>query len=106
MSLFRKGVPQDPHRPAAERWASGFHWFEPRRFAGEQNADYRARVRGGRLVLEIRKASCFAWVTSPRVYKDFLLQGTVALGERNGHSAAGFVLPCVTWAHGDCALEA
>jgi len=76
----------------AERWASGFHWFEPRRFAAEQSPDYRVRTRGGRLVLDIGKSSCFAWVTSPRLYKDFLLQGTVGFGPGGGHCAAGFVL--------------
>lgn len=91
MSLFRKGVPQDPDRPMAERWACGFHLFEHRRFPAEQTPDYRARARGGRLVLEIRKESCFAWVTSPGLYRDFLLRGRVGFAAENGHSAAGFV---------------
>jgi len=91
MSLFRKAVPQDPDRAASEHWACGFRWYEPRRFTVEQNPDSRARSRAGRLVLEIRKSSCFAWVTSPKLYGDFLLQGSLGLEAPGGHSAAGFV---------------
>jgi tetratricopeptide (TPR) repeat protein len=91
MTFFRRKKAPVSAGSVQERWSSGFHLFQQKRFAREQTADYVARPRRGRLALEILKANCFAWVTSPFRYGDFVLEGRIAVDPANGHSAAGFV---------------
>ncbi len=90
--LFRKRKKPDPDSLLQGNWRTAFRWFDRKRFAKEESADYAAWISKKRLQLQIRKASCFAWVTSPFQYSDFVLEAGLSIDRSNGHSAAGFVL--------------
>jgi tetratricopeptide (TPR) repeat protein len=89
--LFRKRKRPDPDSLLQDRWHTGFRWFERKRFPVEIARDFRARTRRGRFELEILKANCFAWVTSPFQYRDLAIRARLRFDKHNGHSAAGFV---------------
>ena len=89
---FRKRSETDSESIRHELWRSSFGWLQKRRLPDEQFADYRAWTGRGGYVLEIFKSDCFAWVTAPYKYRDFVLEAALDFDPANGHSAAGFVL--------------
>ena len=89
--LFGKSAQPEPGALVEEHWSSSFGLFRDKRFPTEVDQDYTACVRKGRLELEIHKSSAFAWVVAPYKYRDFVLEGRLAIDPGNGYSSAGFV---------------
>jgi len=92
VNLFRRRSLPEPEGLLQESWSSSFHWLQPRRLPEERTPAYTAGIRQGSYQLQIAKRDCFAWVNSPRKYRDLVLEATVEIDPANGHSAAGLLL--------------
>ena len=70
-----------------------FFPFHGKRIPSEREESYTVHPKGRRLILEIEKPDLFAWTVFPYYrYRDLVLEGELAFGRGNGHSAAGFII--------------
>jgi tetratricopeptide (TPR) repeat protein len=80
----------DPDALVFEQWEADFSRPARVRFDIKSENSYDANLRGGALVIALKKANCLAWVEDPLFrYGDLLIKGRIRLDSRGGYAAAG-----------------
>jgi tetratricopeptide (TPR) repeat protein len=82
-----------PRKPS-ERLATSFRWLDRKLFPETETQGYSAHHERGAYLLELRKASYFAWETfvPENRLSDFTLEAELEADPANAHSALGVVL--------------
>ena len=89
---FLRKQEEDPERVVHERWQTRFSPIGRKRLLPEKNEKYEASIQRGAFILELKKPSLFAWITS-RLFRhaDFYIEAEIAFDDCSGYSSTGFV---------------
>lgn len=98
MGIFRRILDKlrkrtyDPLDIVEEFWEADFGKPKKRRFTGEKGESYRGFFEEGKLNLELRKKSLFAWIEDPLYrYRDLVIEGVIDFSLSKGHCSGGFL---------------
>lgn len=91
--LFSKAKPVDPSAIIQEYWRAELTGEKQGRFVVNNDAVFDACYAESQFQIILKKRNVFAWVENPRYrYQDFFLDAKLSSNEKNGHSAAGFLI--------------
>jgi predicted Zn-dependent protease len=92
MWLFRKKKKIEKDTIIGELWENNFDRSDKNRFELEETEFFNAKLEDKSLKLTTNKRNVFVWsLNNVYRYKDFILDSSISICEKNDHSAAGIL---------------